>query len=118
LWIDEKQAHKFISMQCLDVMKRDLKKDICDLHSVGIQRSEINTQSIHHHLPPELRYACRYWAQHLTRCQDPINELPKAVSFLKIHLLHWLEAMGILGLISEVVGMIKQLQYALQVSTP
>jgi hypothetical protein len=98
-------------------MRCSLKKNICNLPSGSIQRSEIDMQSIDHHLPAELQYACRYWAEHLTLCQDPVSELANAFSILKVHLLHWVEAMSILGLLSEVIVVMKRLQSAIQVST-
>ena len=42
--------------------------------------------------------------------------LIKAFSFLKVHFLHWVEAMSVLGIVSEVVGVIKSLQPVIQVS--
>jgi hypothetical protein len=96
-------------------MDHGLRKNICNLPNDGIQRSEIDLQSIEHHLPPELRYACRYWAEHLTLCQDLVSALAKVFSTLKVHLLHWVEAMSILGLVSKVVGVMKILQPTIQV---
>jgi len=40
--------------------------------------------------------------------------LIKAFSFLKVHFLHWVEAMSVLGIVSEVVGIIKSLQSFIQ----
>ncbi|GFF62887.1 WD40-repeat-containing domain protein [Aspergillus udagawae] len=71
-WIDEKAVHGYLTRQCLELMRCSLKKNICDLPNAGIHRSEIDVQSIDHHLPAELQYACRYWAEHLTLCQDPL----------------------------------------------
>ncbi|KAJ5687581.1 hypothetical protein N7536_010200 [Penicillium majusculum] len=44
-------------------------------------------------------------AYHFTQGDDP-KLLPKVVAFLQTHFLHWMEAMGILGLAHEVVGVI------------
>jgi hypothetical protein len=98
-------------------MRFSLCRNICQLPGDGTQRSEIDIHSIDKHLPPELQYACRYWAEHLALCQDPINELASAFSTLKEHL-HWVEVMSILGLISEAVGAMKRLRPAIQVSSP
>jgi hypothetical protein len=73
--------------------------------------------SISRHLPPELQYACRYWTQHLLQRVDPVMELVKAFSFLEAHFLHWVEAMGALSTVSELVGMIRKLRSIRQVST-
>ncbi|PGG94975.1 hypothetical protein AJ79_10335, partial [Helicocarpus griseus UAMH5409] len=115
-WIDKKEMHTTLTERCLTVMQHCLRKNICNLPGDGAQRSEIDIYSIDNHLPPELRYACRYWAQHLQQCQNPVTELAKASSFLEAHFLHWLEAMSVLGIISEVVGIIDILRSILGVS--
>lgn len=115
-WIDEKAVQQYLTDECLGIMYCSLRKNICNLSSDGTQRSEIDKNSINHHLPPELRYACRYWAQHLIQSQDPVTELVKAFSFFEVHFLHWVEAMSVLGIVSEVVGVIKRLQSVIPVS--
>ncbi|KAJ9267667.1 hypothetical protein DTO195F2_1 [Paecilomyces variotii] len=109
-WIDEKKAHQNLIARCLNIMGQRLKKNICNLQGDGIQRSEIHTTSINRHLPPELQYSCRYWAQHLIQSEDPTMEAVTAISFLKVHFLHWLEAMSLLGILSEALVMIHLLQ--------
>jgi hypothetical protein len=70
-WVDGKKTHQKITLKCLEVMQRSLKKDICNLLSDGTERTAIDTDSINLHLPSELRYSCRYWAQHLVQCEHP-----------------------------------------------
>ncbi|QSS61482.1 hypothetical protein I7I51_03657 [Histoplasma capsulatum] len=106
LWIDEKEIHQTLAVQCLKVMQHKLRKNICNLPGDGTERGEVGLNSVSHHLSLELHYACRYWAQHLIQSQDPITEMVNAFSFLKLHFLHWVEATGILGIISEVVKII------------
>ncbi|EEH11349.1 WD domain-containing protein [Histoplasma capsulatum G186AR] len=103
LWIDEKEIHQTLVVQCLKVMQHKLRKNICNLPGDGTERGEVDLNSVSHRLSPELHYACRYWAQH------PITEMVDAFSFLKLHFLHWVEAMSILGIISEVVKIINTL---------
>jgi hypothetical protein len=114
-WIDKKAVHQNLTDQCLGVMDYSLRKNICKLPYNGTQHKGINS-SINHDLSPELQYACRYWTQHLVQSQHPIVMLIKAFSFLKVHFLHWVETMSILGIASEVVGVIKSLQSVIQVS--
>lgn len=116
LWINENEMHKFLTQQCLQIMGQSLTKNICRLSGDCVQRNEIDTNSFNHYLPPELQYACRYWAHHLLESLDPVTELIKAFSFLEKHFLHWMEAMSVLGIISEVVGIIKRLQSVIPVS--
>lgn len=116
LWIDGKEMHKRITIQCLKLMQQKLRKNICDLRNSCIKRSEISILSINDHLSPALQYACRYWTQHLAQSQDLLAQLVEAFSFLEEHFLHWLEVMSLLSLSSEVLGMIKNLQLVIPVS--
>lgn len=96
-------------------MRRLLRKDICNLSDPGTRRAEIGCQNIHQNLPPELQYSCRYWIHHLKQSQALSSEIEDAQLFLQKHFLHWVEAMSLLGLISEVVGMISLLHEVITV---
>mgnify|MGYP001222990039 CR=1 FL=1 len=109
-WIDEKDIHGFIFARCLDVMQGSLKKNVCGLKSYGTLCSDIDDEDVNKHLTPEVQYACRYWATHFTRIQNPVTGLDKTLLFLERHFLHWVEAMSVLGCMSEVVRIIDMLQ--------
>ncbi|KAJ5894617.1 NACHT and WD40 domain protein [Penicillium taxi] len=108
-WMDEKGLHQGATTRCLSLCQ-DLKRNLCGLPSEGTQRSEIDQQTIDRCIPPELRYACHYWARHLVQSEAPAKNMEIAFVFLQNHFLHWLEAMAIMGLISEVVGILDLLQ--------
>ncbi|KAL3251159.1 hypothetical protein ABHI18_010792 [Aspergillus niger] len=108
-WVDKKAKHELIASQCLTVMGRYLKKNICELPSYGTSRTEIHSDSIAGFLPTALQYACRYWVYHLTQGSAPARMLEQVLTFLKEHLLHWFEAMGILGMISEAIMAVNSL---------
>ncbi|KAF7528447.1 hypothetical protein PCG10_000291 [Penicillium crustosum] len=112
--IDSKVAHSKLAARCLLICST-LQKNICGLEHDGSQRSEISISSISRCLPPELQYSCRFWAYHFTQGDDS-KSLPKVLAFLQTHFLHWMEAMGILGLAHEVVGIIDLLHPWLDVS--
>lgn len=115
-WVDGKQIHHKLTRNCLRLMDSRLKKNICNLGVDGIERVEISAYSIDQYLPPEVQYSCRYWAQHLAQSEDPVTELGVVFTFLKKHFLHWVEAMSLLGIISEVVETIGTLHSIIQVS--
>lgn len=115
-WIDERRVHDKLTLQCLDVMHHKLRRNICCLPDDSTKREEIDARSITQYVEAEVRYACRYWAHHLMRCRDPSSMLGDAFSFLKDHILHWMEVMGILGLISEAMAMIDSLNRTMPVS--
>jgi hypothetical protein len=114
-WLDEKEVHYKLTMQCLLVCQ-NLRKNICELPSDATQRTEIDQKTIDHCLSPELQYACRYWAHHLMECIGLHGVVQNALIFLQRHFLHWVEAMSLLGYASEVVRIIELLQTAVTVS--
>ncbi|KAJ9481264.1 hypothetical protein VN97_g12229 [Penicillium thymicola] len=109
LWVDENQVHQKLATQCLAVCYK-LKRNVCGLASDGTLRSDIDPHIISNCLPPEMQYSCRFWAQHLIQSQDPISLIQDAFIFLQKHFLHWIEAMSILGLTSEIVRIVDLLQ--------
>lgn len=116
LWVDQEEIHQRLAKQCLYVCER-LRRNICQLPSDGTERAKIARQTIDHCLPPELQYACRYWANHLVQCLDLNVMIHDALSFLRRHFLHWVEAMSLLGLVSEVVGTLNLLRKVISVSS-
>ena len=115
-WIAEKETNQKITAQCLRAMCEGLTKDLCKLEFDGIQRTEIDQCLIDKSIPPELQYSCRYWVQHLEQCKNPMERMNDVFSFLQEHFLHWMEAMSILGLASELVGMIDTTRQLIPVS--
>jgi hypothetical protein len=98
-------------------MQDRLQKDICNLAGPGTRRANIDPQHIRQCLPPEVQYSCRYWIHHLEQSQVLPSEIEEVLLFLRKHFLHWVEAMSLLGLISEVVGMLDILRTVIPVST-
>ncbi|CAI7586026.1 unnamed protein product [Penicillium glandicola] len=108
-WVDEKDLQKKLTLRCLSVC-RGLRQNICGLPSDGSQRAMIDRRTIDRCLSVELQYSCRYWAHHLERSQDLDAVVHDAFLFFRKHFLHWVEAMSILGVVSEVVGILDRLQ--------
>jgi hypothetical protein len=100
-WVDKGEKHELIARQCLIVMGRYLKKNVCGLPSYGTSRADIDPDSIAKSLPPALQYACRYWVYHLAQSSLSAQIIDQILLFLEEHFLHWLEAMAISGIISE-----------------
>ncbi|CAI7644813.1 unnamed protein product [Penicillium crustosum] len=116
-WINGKYANHRLAERCLQIMQDSLEKNICKLPSEGIQWNEISNDSIQHYIPPELKYACRYWAHHLVQCTDLPSMIHNVYQFLQVHFLHWVEAMSLLRLTSAVLGILDLLQTAISVSS-
>ncbi|PYH28219.1 NACHT and WD40 domain protein [Aspergillus neoniger CBS 115656] len=107
--VDEQGTHNKIALHCLRLMKDHLKQNICKLENYGILHEDINPQMIKEHLTADLKYACRCWVHHLKQSKGLISDYD-VLSFLREHILHWLEALALLGEISEAVRLISTLQ--------
>ncbi|KAL4968200.1 WD40-repeat-containing domain protein [Aspergillus stella-maris] len=118
LWIDEAEANRHLATHCFDVMRHGLRKNICQLPSYGTSRTEIDQKTIKDYLTPELQYSCRYWATHYTQCGIFGGDSIEVFGFLKEHLLHWIEAMSILGAASAALQITADVQSFLLVSSP
>jgi hypothetical protein len=115
-WIDERKVHLSLIARCINVMEQGLKKNICNLDGDGAQPIEVHRNCINHRLPPELQYACRYWVEHLVQSGEPATGMVITIPFLKMHFLHWVEAMCLLGIVSEALAMMRLLQSVAHVS--
>lgn len=109
--LDESERNSVLVSNCLQVMSDDrgLRKNICNLEAVSFISSvpkEVITNSIR----AELRYACRFWVDHLEKSQRPIAYMDETHVFLQRHFLHWLEAMSVLGENNATVQLVSKLE--------
>jgi hypothetical protein len=116
-WVDVRGTHEMLASKCLELLSgpEGLRQNICKLLNPGTLRSEIDEQTIAICLPPGLQYACRYWVYHLEQSKNGIRDNDQVHVFLREHLLHWLEAMSLLGNASESITIIITLQSMLEV---
>jgi hypothetical protein len=117
-WISEDASHEMIAMRCLRLLSSGdhLKEDICGLKISGAARAHVPVITIHAALPAHIRYACSYWVYHLEKSGNNITDNHEAMKFLEKYFLQWLEALSLLGKISESISMIRSLQKLVQVS--
>ncbi|KAF3391820.1 hypothetical protein DPV78_010812 [Talaromyces pinophilus] len=111
-WVDERETHKMIMAKCLERMSRPrgLQQNICKLPGHGTLRAEIDGRTIANHLPPDIQYACRFWAYHLKESHTRINDSDPVHVFIQDHFLHWLESLSLLGRMTESINLIQTLQ--------
>jgi hypothetical protein len=110
-WVDERKTHERLAVRCLKLLSAEagLKEDACGVRLPGTRRSEIDRNIIDASLPPDVQYACRYWVYHWKESKCLIRDGDLVDQFFKRHLLHWLEALGLLGWISESISMVDDL---------
>ena len=92
--VDEKQAHQTLAASCIRLMSKSLKQDICRVDSPGVLATNVESSRVEQCLPPEVQYACLYWVEHLQKGGTQLQDNDQVHQFLKVHLLHWLEALG------------------------
>jgi hypothetical protein len=115
-WVDEKQAHRMLADDCIRLMSISLKRDICGRKGPGTLVTDVASSRIEQCLPPEVRYACLYWIQHLWKSNAQLYDNDQVHQFLQVHLLHWLEALGWIGKTSEGILAIFSLEALIPVS--
>jgi hypothetical protein len=100
-WVGEKQAHRILVDGCIRLMSSSLKQDICVLDDPGVLVTDVESSRVRLSLPPEVQYACLYWIQHLQRSGTRLQDNDQVHQFLQEHILHWFEALGWMGNVSE-----------------
>ncbi|KAI9777124.1 MAG: hypothetical protein M1839_009080 [Geoglossum umbratile] len=115
-WVNESTAHELMANNCIDLLSGELRRDICGLHEPGAIARDVSDQKIEIFLSTALQYACRYWVQHLKKSDSQLEDSGKTYNFLRQHLLHWFEALSLLGKISEAVLAIQVLEDMTDVS--
>lgn len=105
-FIDETKAHRRSFESCLKQISGPLKKDICALQDPGTLFSEIDRDRVTELVPRVVQYGCQYWAMHLKDAgivSSDTKELDMSLDFLKKDLLHWIEALAVIGRIRDAV---------------
>ncbi|KAK2002306.1 WD40 repeat-like protein [Colletotrichum falcatum] len=110
-WIDEREVHRQTATNCLRVMRNHLQEDILDLKVPGTPPSKVNSLD-DDRLPPQVKYACLYWAHHAGQAGSGADLLGTVYDFLCRHFLHWLEVLGWLGKAYETLPMLRAIQSA------
>ncbi|KAK6356001.1 hypothetical protein TWF718_000374 [Orbilia javanica] len=114
-WINENETHSTVFRRCLEVLStgegvsysafqdtyQGLRENICSLEYPGMPRKEVQEKKIDERIPKHAQYACLYWPYHLEYSGERISDGDIVHSFLKRHFLHWLEALSLLGKISN-----------------
>jgi hypothetical protein len=108
-YINAALQHAEIATFCLMRMMGSLKRDICDIRDSAKLKADVNDldQKVVEHLPGALQYACQYWALHLSECSPDITLLELIRKFLVKNVLHWIEALTLMG---ELAGGISSLR--------
>ena len=101
-FVDPLVHHTEILLLCLNLMKKRLKKNICNLDDYTIL-NEVEDLSTYQktYIGDALEYACCFWTKHLLKTPSngyDVEEVYKAIDeFFTTNLLFWIEVLVILG---------------------
>lgn len=84
---------KILFAHCSKVMSNTLRRDICGLKALAIERTDIDSSVVECFLPEHIQYACSHWADHFQQIDVQASDISNLYRFLKMHFTHWLEAM-------------------------
>lgn len=90
-------------------MAESLRADICGLRLPGFPADEVEESKVDQCLSGHVQYAYRYWIGHLQESGIELCDNGQAHKFLKEHFLHWIEALILIGKVSEGLHMITDL---------
>ena len=96
--IDIEDANRRLVLGCLDIMECELRFNICCIPTSYKANKDIENLDIlvKKYISPHLRYACHFWAQHLSYLTDVDNAISaKLRGMLSDRFLEWLEVMSV-----------------------
>jgi len=98
------------AVRCFELMTMHLKRDVAGISNPSLLNSEVEgfRQRVRDVLPPEVQYACRYWASHLSHVEFGEKGMAETLeAFSRRSILWWFEAMSLIGSISTAVSSIQ-----------
>ncbi|CAE6379284.1 unnamed protein product [Rhizoctonia solani] len=109
---DESRSNEMVVHRCFDVMKTELKFNICQLENSYLADNEVNDLEarVVRYISPTLSYACRYWSSHLrlSSAKDISSEM--LLDFLYERFLFWMEVLSLSRCIGIGATMMQQAQ--------
>ncbi|KAB5589876.1 hypothetical protein CTheo_6677 [Ceratobasidium theobromae] len=94
---DPAESHQLVARRCFEVMKDQLRFNICSLESSFVPDSKVGDleSRITKAISPPLSYACRYWADHLGFSTNSTHLSDALQGFLSLRLLFWIEVLSL-----------------------
>lgn len=115
--ISTKQLHYDLFERCLAIMHSSLHKDMCELKRPAAKARDVSRTQVDKFIPLPVQYACSYWMKHLQKSEKSWINHRGMVNFFQADFLGWLEALALLGRLSEGMTMLAGLQSSLEYKT-
>ncbi|KAJ1302554.1 hypothetical protein OPQ81_002871 [Rhizoctonia solani] len=109
---DESESNEMLVHRCFDVMKSELKFNICNLKSSYLADKQVdNLESrVTQYISPTLSYSCRYWGNHLFSSPTSTGTRDMLLDFLFNRLLFWMEVLNLSSCIGIGAPMLHRVQ--------
>lgn len=101
-----RDTHKSLFRRSVEAMRRTLHQDIYNLEHPGISIEDV--QRPHPDPLVSIRYSCLHWIMHFHDAQ-PLYADDEVDRFLRVHFLHWFEALSLIGSASASVHTLRDL---------
>ena len=104
VFVNPSVHHQNILLSCLNIMKGELKRDICELgwYTLLSEVKDLPTRRVAH-IGDALGYACRFWTTHLARTDSSglgVEQVRKEIdNFFATCLLFWIEVLSLMGIL-------------------
>ena len=114
-FIDPQIHHAELLLSCLNLMKKRLKRNICELDDFAIlSKVEDLCDRRKDHIGSALEYACCFWTKHLLSIPGSgpgVEEVQEAIErFFTTCLLLWIEVLSLMGKLDIGVYALKDVQ--------
>ena len=114
-FIDPLIHHENIMFSCLELMKKQLKRNICNLEDYAILREVKDLDSYRKtYIGSPLEYACRFWTRHLAGIPGNgphVKQVQEEMDdFFTRHALCWIEVLSIMGHLGAAVYAINDIR--------
>ncbi|PVF92289.1 hypothetical protein CPB86DRAFT_196564, partial [Serendipita vermifera] len=101
-YIDMADAHRLMAKGCLNVMKSELKFNICQLESSFLLNSQIDGLQglISAHISKQLQYSSVHWPNHVVNSGEPSQDQQMTGAIIQAckspHPFYWMEVLSVL----------------------
>jgi len=105
---DQERRH---AIRCFALMAASLKRDMAGISDPRLLNSEVDglQGKVIEALPPEVQYACKFWASHLLHVEPGNREVVDALEgFSRQYILFWLEALSLIDSSFTAAGCIRK----------
>ena len=88
-----------------------LKGNMAKIEDPTVENGKVDgfDEKVKEAFPTPVRYACMHWVSHLAAAEQKNGQVEVLLrDFLCHHLLHWIEAMSLLGSIPQAIDMMSE----------